>query len=275
MPFHFDFSASEILWTLTFAGLLVLLVVLLGRDRVRRFPWFTASIVMMALRMLAARLLSHRLAPITFSEIFLSLSDVSAVISLGVVAEIARRSFKGASRVAWIIGIVVLLAIGGTVIALWGPWPAIKTLTAGTQIAALRTMQLFAQKGDLLVDMLNVQLCVVVVLLGRRFGAGFGSHAQRIVIGLSTASIAQTAVRTIWQQIVLHTRIQSQDQYTHVMHLQDKFYDANNVLYLAVLVWWIASLWADEPGGATPATGEEARGSEEVTAAGNVATTES
>ena len=47
MHFNFDFSATQILWTLTFAALLVLLVVLLGRDRARRFPWFTASIVMM------------------------------------------------------------------------------------------------------------------------------------------------------------------------------------------------------------------------------------
>jgi hypothetical protein len=33
MHLNFDFSAVQILWTLTFAGLLVLLVVLLGRDR--------------------------------------------------------------------------------------------------------------------------------------------------------------------------------------------------------------------------------------------------
>ena len=48
MHFNFDFSTGQILWTLTFAALLVLLVVLLGRDRARRFPWFTASMVMMA-----------------------------------------------------------------------------------------------------------------------------------------------------------------------------------------------------------------------------------
>ena len=42
MHFDFHFTAISVLWTLTFAALLVLLVVLMGRDRARRFPWFTA-----------------------------------------------------------------------------------------------------------------------------------------------------------------------------------------------------------------------------------------
>ncbi len=79
---------------------LVLLVVLLGRDRARRFPWFTASMVLMALRMVASRLLAQRLPQITFTEIFLGLSDLAAIVALVVVVEMARRAFKGASRAA-------------------------------------------------------------------------------------------------------------------------------------------------------------------------------
>ena len=104
MHFNFNFSANQILWTLTFAGLLVLLVVLIGRDRVRRYPWFTAAMVMMALRMIASRLLFGRLAPVVSSEIFLVLSDIAAIIALGVVVEMARRAFSGAKRAAWIPG---------------------------------------------------------------------------------------------------------------------------------------------------------------------------
>ena len=43
MHFNFAFTAVQVLWTLTFAAHLVLLVVLLGRDRTRRFPWFTTG----------------------------------------------------------------------------------------------------------------------------------------------------------------------------------------------------------------------------------------
>lgn len=256
MHFHFDFSANQVLWTLTLAALLVLLVVLLGRDRVRRFPWFTAAMVMMALRMIASRLLFDRLPPLVSSEVFLVLSDVASIIALLLVIEIARRSFAGASRRSWVIATVVLLAVGGTVLAMWGPWPSSRTLFAASTLAFLRMMQLFAQKADLLSDLLLVQLGVVVVLFGKRFKAGWRSHAQQVAIGLSTGSMSQLAVRGIWQHIALHTTIHSQAEYQRVMALQEKIYHANSMIYLAVLIWWIVWMWLDEPGTGTAAFSE-------------------
>jgi len=253
MHFNFDFSAAQILWTLTFAGLLVLLVVLLGRDRARRFPWFTALTVMMALRMVTSRLLSQRMSPIAFDEIFLGLYDLTVIVSLGVAVEIARRAFKDARRAAWIAGTLVVLAIGGVIMVKWGPWPSWKTLIAGSHLSALRLMQLFAQKGDLLSDMLFIEIGLLVAFFGRCFHAGWRSHTQQIAIGLSTASITQSAIRLIWQQIALHTTVQSQDQYTRIMSLEQKFFSASQAVYVAVLLWWIACLWIDEPDGAVAA----------------------
>jgi hypothetical protein len=37
------------------------------------------------------------------------------------------------------------------------------------------------------------------------------------------------------------------------MGLQEKLYNATSVTYLVVLVWWIACLWRDEPGGESAA----------------------
>lgn len=268
MRFHFDFSAGQILWTLTFAGLLVLLVVLLGRDRARRFPWFTASMALMALRMIAGRLLADRMPPLVSSEIFLVLSALASIIALGVVVEIARRAFKGAGRVAWIVWALILLAVSGAIVAKWGPWPAWTTLMAGSKLAVLRAMQFFAQKTDLAADTLAIQVGLLVILLGRRYYAGFRSHAQQLAIGLSTASIGQIAVRIIWQQIAAHTTVHAQTDYERVMGLQDKLYNANNAVYLAVLLWWIVCLWIDEPGSAVAegATQEASFGMGEATA---------
>ena len=150
MHLNFGFSAVQILWTLTFAALLVLLVVLLGRDRARRFPWFTAGMAIMALRMVASRLLYGKMAPIVSSEIFLALALVAAIVALLVVVEMARRAFSNASRVAWITSTLVLLAVGGVVLALWGPWPSAKTLFAGSTLGVLRLLQLVAQKAETL-----------------------------------------------------------------------------------------------------------------------------
>ena len=245
---NFDFSVVQILWTLTFAALLVLLVVLLGRDRARIYPWFTVSITLTALRLLSQRLLAGRMPQITMAAIFITLAVVSALVSLLVVVELARRAFSSASRRAWIIATLVLLAIGIAVLATWGPWPAWKTLAADSVLSTLRLMQLVAQKADLLASVLIVELSILVVLTGRYFKAGFRSHTQQIVIGLSTASIAQLAVRGIWQAIALHAAPRSQAEYDRVLGLQEKLYNANSVVFLAVLVWWIVWLWINEPG---------------------------
>jgi hypothetical protein len=241
------FSAVEVLWTLTFAALLVLMVVLLGRDRARRFPWFTASIVLVALRMLASRLLFGKMAPITSSEIFLGLADGGAIVSLMVIVELARRGFVRASRTAWIVGTLVVLAIAITVVIVWGPWPPRATLSAGSTLANLRLMQLAAQKLDLLNDLLAIELGLLLAFIGQRFNAGWRSHTQQIVLGLSTASIAQLVVRIVWQQIA-NTPPRSQEEYARITGLQDKLFNANSVVYLAVIAWWIVCLWIDEPG---------------------------
>ena len=192
MHFNFDFSAGQILWTLTFAALLVLLVVLLGRDRVRRFPWFTASIALMALDMLASRLLYATCAPTVSSEIFLvwPIWPRSSLCSSW--WRLARRAFAGAGRRAgsW---------------ARWRCWPWAEWCwccgdrglredahgclgTCGLAADAAR-----AQKAD------SARQCAVhpawpaVVLFGRRFKAGWHSHTQQISIGLSTAALSQLA----------------------------------------------------------------------------------
>ena len=254
MHFNFDFSAVQILWTLTFAALLVLLVVLQGRERVWRFPWFTASIVLVALRLLSNRILHGKLPQLTMATTFIVMADMSALIGLMVIGEMARTAFATVQRRAWIVWGTILLAASGCVVAFWGVWPAWKSIAFDTQIARLSLLQLLAQKTGLLVDMLNIGLGLLVVAFGRRYGAGWRSHVQRIMIGLSTASLSQVGVQVIWQTIVRSVgQPHSQAEYQHVVGLQDKLFNANSVVYVAVVIWWIFSLWADEPVAAPPA----------------------
>ncbi len=251
MHFDYHFTAVSVLWTLTFASLLVLLVVLMGRDRIRRFPWFTASIVLVALRLLTNRLLHDKLPQLTMATIAISLADVSALVALIVLIEMARRAFKKAGVPAWAGWTVGLLALGGVVLWKWGPWPAWKAIAFDTTIAKLQFMQLIAVKTGLLVDVLSIALGLLVVALGRRYGAGWHSHVQRIMIGLSTASIAQIGAQGIWETIARHTTPHSQAEYQRVLGLQEKLLNTNSAVYVIVLIWWIVCLWIDEPG--TPA----------------------
>jgi hypothetical protein len=250
MHLNFHFTPVLILWTLTMAALLVLLVVLFGRDRARRFPIFTAAMAMMAFRMVASRLLLSRLSMIASSTVFLVLADVAAILTLLIAVEIARLGFQGVNRKAWMIAPPIMVVIAGAVVALWGPWPAIQTLFSSSLVSVLRLMQLAAQKLDLLTDILTIQLGLLIALFGNRFHAGWRSHPQQLVIGLSAASFAQLAVRGIWQMIALHTTIHAQDDYLRVMGIEEKLSNANNAIFFAVLIWWIAWLWFDEPGAA-------------------------
>lgn len=253
MHFNYHFTAVQTLWTLTFAAQLVLLVVLLGRDRARRFPWFTIGIIMMALRLLASRMLFGRMPSITLSEIFVVMAAASAAVGFLVVLEMARRAFASVRRGRWLLCALAVLAVGGGALAAWGPWPAWKTLTADSLLADMRLMQMAAQKLDMLVDMLTIELGLLVVLLGRRCGAGWQTHVYRIVIGLSTASIAQLGAQGFWQHIAKTAVPHSQAEYDHILGMRDKLFNVNGAIYVAVVIWWIVALWMDERGAGTQA----------------------
>jgi hypothetical protein len=250
MHFNFHFTAVTVLWTLTFASLLVLLVVLMGRDRARRFPWFTTAIVLVALRLLTNRLLHDKLPPLTMGAVAITLADISVVVSLLVLVEMARHAFKRAGARAWAGWTLGLLVLGGVVLWKWGPWPQWKTVAFDTAIAKLQLMQLFAVKMGLLVDVLTVAVGFLVVAFGQRYGAGWRSHVQRIMIGLSTASLCQMGAQGIWEIIARHTTPHTRAEYEHVISLQEKLLNTNSAVYVIVLVWWIVCLWIDEPGAA-------------------------
>jgi hypothetical protein len=244
MHFNFPFTALSILWTLTFAAHLVLLVVLLGRDRVRQFPFFTANIVLVALRLLTSRLLFGRLPQMTMAEIFVIMAAVGAFVSLMVVIEVARRAFGGVQRASWIAGALVLMAAGAAVLRYWGQWPPWATLRSAPP---LQLVQLIAQKGMLLADVENIGVGLLIVLFARSAGAGFKSKAQQVAIGLMTASISQLGIQAIWERIAATTVPHSQQEYEHVLGLRDKLFNTNNAVYIVVLVWWIICLWIDPP----------------------------
>jgi hypothetical protein len=244
---HMHFTALEVIWTLTFAALLVLLVVLLGRDRARRYPFFTAGIVMAALEMLMRRLLASKLAPLTATKLFLALADLGFIITLLVVIELARRAFPRAARTAWIVAAVGVIAVAVATLAWWGPWPARETLTAHSLLAHLRLMQLLAEKGDLFNNLALIELTLIAIFTGRRFHAGWRSHARQLLTGYSVAALAQVAVRLAWEKLARAPQPSTEAEYNHHIAIQNRLLDANSLVYLVVVIAWIACLWFDDP----------------------------
>ena len=246
MHFKFHFTAEEILWTLNFAATLVLLVVLLGRERIRRFPFFTANITLIGLTILAQRLLSHRLAQLVASSVFLVLADLAAVITLLLVIELSRRAFSGAKWPAWAAGSALLLCGAAAVAIFWGKWPPAKTVFDPSTIGHLRLMQLISVKGDLFNHVLAIELFALVVIAGRRFKAGWRSHTQQILVGLSASSATLLIEQAVWQKLI-QGMPQTREGYNHMLDLQNHLLNADSMVTLAVIIWWIVCLWIDEP----------------------------
>jgi hypothetical protein len=256
MHFNFPFTVVQVLWTMTFAAQLVMLVVLLGRDRARRYPWFTASIVLFALSLLTAEVLTGRLPKVPLQWVLGILSVLTAIMGLLVVVEMARRAFDGVQWRIWIAWTVALLAVAGCALAFMGPWPARKDLTWDSALAVLRLIHLLAQKADLLVHLLTLELGLLVIIFGSRFKAGWKTHTQRIVIGLSTFAISSLAVQVAIQNIVKSAQPHSRAEYEHIIGQLGKLVNANGTVYLVVLAWWIVCLWMNEQG--TAQAGEAA-----------------
>ena len=98
MHFNLDFSARQVLWTLNFAAQLVLLVVLLGRDRMRRYPWFTAGDWVLCRATDGRGTAGGPDGDDSLQEIFITLADLAVIVGLLVLVEVARRAFAGAER---------------------------------------------------------------------------------------------------------------------------------------------------------------------------------
>jgi hypothetical protein len=245
---NFEFPTRQVLWALTFASQLVLLIVLLGRDRARRYPWFTAGIALYALRLMAEILLVGRMAPLILQTVFLSLGDLAVVVGLLVVVEVARRAFTGAERSLWIANTIGLLVVAGGVLSVWGPWPVWAKISWGTILGKLQLMQLATQKGDTLVQLLMLGVGLLVVLFGRRFKAGWRSHTQMIAIGLLAVAVTWLGIQQTWQIIARTAHPQSQQEYEHLLNLGNGLMNTNKLVFIAAMIWWIVWLWRDEPG---------------------------
>jgi len=247
---HFALYFARTIWALTFASQLVLLVVLLGRDRVRRFPWFSASIALFAFRLMVEILLTNRISMIPLQTIFIVLADLTSLMSVLVVIEVARRAFSAARSRIWVLVSVAVVLVACAVVAFGGRWPQMQNLTVDSFIGLLRLMQFAAQKIEMLAEVLTVEACLLVVIFGRKFKAGWLSHTQSIAIGLGAVALATLSEQGYLQHLSSSVQITSRDQYNSLMKVVTWLVDGNQIFYIVVLIWWIFWLWRNEPGAA-------------------------
>ena len=260
-------NVEQILWALLVAAHLILLVVLLGRDRISRFPWFTAATVIAAIRLLADHLLHGKLTTIAFDwESYVAMA-LDAVVGILVLIEVSRQIFSSGragrklNAVGWTAGTLVALGISVLTVWLWGPWPTWAWLHQDPQEVPLLITVVMALKLSLFVSVLTIPVGLLLAISGKRFGSGWKSHAMQIGLGLSTNAIAIVAVQTIEdiirhnirQQVQSSSAAQRNQLAQHLGHVFSSLDNARITIWLVVIIWWIVWLWRDEPGSAVPA----------------------
>lgn len=245
MHSHFSFNTQQILWTLTFAAQLTLLAVLAGRGRVKRFPWFTANIGATGLIELASLLLHGRVSTLLNQLILLAIHYLWLVTAVALLLELVRPAFAGAKpgrRIGWTAAMMV---VSLTVVALWGQWPGWSQLTSPSWDTVLLWLRLLSLKTSLLINISAVELCLMILLFGARFHAGWRTHIQQISIGLSTTAVAQMVLVGTLQAM---GKPATREEYTQLLRIQDGLFNTNDTVTIAVLIWWIVWLWLEEPG---------------------------
>jgi len=195
------------------------------------------------------------MAQLPLQTILITLSNLYVIVSLLVLVELARMGFAGLHRPLWIVNSVGLVLLAGGMLAEWGPWPKWSSLAVDTVVGKLRLAQLVAQKGDLLVALLTIGLCVLTVVFGRQFKAGWRSHTQSILIGLGLAAASLVALQVYIfrmqaavQQIVQAQQPSARQDYQRIVSQAETVVTIHQALFVAVLIWWIVWMWLDEPG---------------------------
>jgi len=252
---HFDIE--QILWALVFAAHLLLLVVLIGRDRASRFPIFTAFIALSGIRLLADHLLRGKLTSVAFfwqSYVMLILSSILGILMLSELCRIAFSSGKAGlilKAKGWLGWGMVTFAIAIAAVWFWGPWPTWKAISSDpTELPLLLTV-LAAMKLEILVALLTFEVSLLLLIFGPRFGFRFKTHVQQIAIGLSTLAVARLAVQAITDTIKRTVHLTSREQYDQILRLFTNIDNGRFAIWFLVAIWWIVWLWRDEPG--TPA----------------------
>jgi hypothetical protein len=246
-------NVEQVLWALVLAAHLVLLVILLGRERNVRFPWFTAAIGVSSIHLIADHLLSGKLTTVAFYWQSYSAVLIGSILGVLVLVELSRQVFASGraglklTSGAWIGWTLGLIIIAGNVVWFWGPWPSMTALKSNPQQLPILLLVLTGIKSELFLALLTVMVGLLLRIFGKRFGFGWRSYPQQIALGLSTYSLGFLAVLGITDYIKRTVHLTSRDQYDHIVKLFAKLDNARFALWAVVLIWWCVWLWLDEP----------------------------
>jgi hypothetical protein len=263
-------NTEQILWALVLAAHLILLIVLLGRELIRRFPWFTAAITLSSVQLIADHLLHGKLTSLAFYWQSYTATLLADILGILVLIELLRHVFYNCkcepgrkaniilNSKGWLGWTLVTASIAAGAVWQWGPWPAWTALNADPKQLPILLVVLSAMKGQLFLAILTVEVGLLMRIFGKRFGSGWKSPDQQIMLGLSTYALGFLAVQVTTDIIKRTVHLTSRDQYEHIVRLFANLDNSRFALWFLVIVWWTVWLWRiTPPGSASQLAAEE------------------
>lgn len=237
-------------WAAGFAAHVVLLLVLLVRQRARTFPLFASLISLNVVRTMVLLFIEIYSSRRIYFYTYWSLAVIDVGLQLGVIYEMASRVFRPGGRWAvdvrrgmfgWIAAsFIVALAFASL------PEPPVKIWE---QVVMIR--------GNLFSDALLSEFFVGMVVLSAQSGLPWNTHVARITQGLGMYSLATIAIGIGRAYFGLEAGTSVYDGLTRV----------RMTIYLACVIYWIITLWRQAP----PARGMSERMRKEVYALADAA----
>lgn len=216
-------ALDNFLWVVGFLDYCVLLAVLIGKHRARRFPVFTSMAVFYNARTILLFLIHHHGSTAAYRDTYWSLAFVDVALQLAVLYEAASKVFCPGGQWApgirrtflWIIAASVTVA-------------AILTWLCETPVTTL--LGTIFQRGDFFSSILVSELFVGMIFLSVTSGLPLRTHVARIVQGLGVPAIAGILIEAL-QTYFGHTK--SPTVYNLLTHIQ-AFTNTATQLFLIV-----------------------------------------
>ena len=217
-------------WAATFCGDILLLAVLLVRNRSGSFPAFTTFIAENIATIVILYFVLHHLSFDTYRHCYVVLGIVDEILQVFVLYELAVHVFCPTG--VWAPDVyktfIGLACISG-LIALFLTWLAHPT--------SKLWIQTFVLRSNFFSAVLMSELFVCMLVLSTTAGLPWKTHVARIAQGLGTYSILCVAKDILINYYGLK---QHAHFYTELSHLRA-------LTYLGCELFWIVMLWQEAP----------------------------
>jgi hypothetical protein len=218
---------AQFLWAAGFIEHAVLLVVLLMRGRWRTFPVFTALIGFNAFRTLLLVVLYKYSSQAQYSYAYWGAGFLDLALQIAVILELARVVLKPTGT--WVQDAkrqFLLYGLAGAAVA--------AAIAYSINPSSLGPLDFWIEKGELFSAMLTLELFAAMLFASTRLGLLGTSHVMRLGQGWAIWAIVDLFAEGIYSHFGPEWRNDLPDT-------------VRIIVYQAVTIYWIITLWRSEP----------------------------